>query len=123
MSQLIPVRKARSGSDSFGNVWAEDGSVVNVPYEQALVLARIPDGGFSIVEPDDGLPSGEPENQAEQAPVRITEPRPAPDVVHALTEPAREEVEQGTAGPAAPEQLATEPATRGRRGKTAAVTE
>lgn len=119
MSQLIPVRKARSGSDSFGNTWPEDDSVVKVPYEQALLLVKIPDGGFSIVEPDEGLPAREPQDQAEQAPVRIIEPRPAPDVVHALTEPARRDVEQGTAEPAPVEQLATEPTARNRRGKTA----
>jgi len=120
MSQLVLVRKAQAGSDSAGNTWPEDGSVVDVEYEHALKLVKIPDGGFSIVEPEEELPAREPQDRTDEAPVRFTEPHPAPDVTRALTEPARLEVEQGTAAPPAPEQLATEHSTRGRRsGKTA----
>jgi hypothetical protein len=121
MSQLVPVRKARAGSDSAGYTWPEDGSVVDVEYEHALKLVKIPDGGFSIVEPDEGLPAREPQDKTDEAPVRIEEPRPAPDVLRALTEPARVEVEQGAA--TTPEQLATEPSTRGRRSSKTTVAE
>lgn len=58
----VPIRKRLAGADSFGNIWPEDGAVVAVPYEQALVLLAVPDGGFSesheaapasgITEPD-----------------------------------------------------------------------
>lgn len=122
MTQLVPVRKAQAGSDSAGNVWPEDGSVIDVDYEHALLLVKIPDGGFSIAEPEEKLPGREPQDKTDEAPVRFTEPHPAPDVTRALTEPARAEVEKGAA--TAPEQLATDPATRGRRSsKTTAVAE
>ena len=122
MSQLVPVRKAQAGSDSAGNVWPEDGSVIDVDYEHALLLVKIPDGGFSIAEPEEEkLPAREPQDKTDQAPVRFTEPHPAPDVTRALTEPARAEVEKGAA--TVPEQLATEPSTRGRRSGKATVAE
>lgn len=44
---MVHIRKARAGSDSFGNEWPEDGAAVDVPVEQAAVLMAIPDGGFS----------------------------------------------------------------------------
>lgn len=44
---MVHIRKARAGNDSFGNEWAEDDAVVDVPVEQAAVLMAIPDGGFS----------------------------------------------------------------------------
>lgn len=43
------LRKEQAGSDSFGNVWAEDGSVVEVPEEQGRALLKITDAGFSEV--------------------------------------------------------------------------
>lgn len=46
----VYVRKARAGVDSAGHDWAEDGAVVPVPYQHALVLVAISDGGFTIVE-------------------------------------------------------------------------
>lgn len=46
---MVALRKQRAGSDSFGNVWATDGAIVDVPLEQALILLRIPDGGFEEV--------------------------------------------------------------------------
>jgi len=88
MSQLVPVRKAHAGSDSAGNTWPEDGSVVDVEYEHALLLVKIPDGGFSIVEPDEGLPAREPQDKTDEAPVRFVEPHPAPEAERAITEPA-----------------------------------
>ncbi|MGW2936074.1 hypothetical protein ACWDA7_30450 [Streptomyces sp. NPDC001156] len=52
------IRKERAGSDSFGNHWPEDGSVVEVEPEHVGPLLAIADGGFSEVtpaaeEPDD----------------------------------------------------------------------
>jgi hypothetical protein len=87
MSQLVSVRKAHAGSDSAGYTWPEDGSVIEVPYEHALLLAKIPDGGFTIVEPDEGLPAREPQDKTDQAPVRVVEPHPAPNAERAITEP------------------------------------
>lgn len=71
---LVPVRKLRAGNDSYGNCWEEDGSVVEVPYDQAMDLVAIPDGGFSVAD-EDGRPEG-----------TITEPAPA--AKKAVTEPA-----------------------------------
>jgi hypothetical protein len=105
MSQLVPVRKKYAGSDSAGNVWPEDGSVIEVPYEHALLLVKIPDGGFSIDEPGEGLPAREPQDATAQAPVRVVEPHPAPNAESAITEP----------GAAAPELAAA--AAKGARGK------
>jgi hypothetical protein len=47
------LRKERAGVDSFGNVWATDGAIVDVPDEQARELLRIPDGGFTEAGPND----------------------------------------------------------------------
>ena len=108
MSQLIPVRKEYAGSDSLGHVWPKDGSIVEVSYEDALLLVRIPDGGFSIVEPAKGFPEGfppalEPEDQAEQAPVRVVEPHPAPNAERAIVEPAPAVTEPTPAAVRAPQ--------------------
>lgn len=46
------LKKAIAGSDSFGNIWPEDGAVVEVDAEQAIVLLSIPDAGFSELDPD-----------------------------------------------------------------------
>lgn len=46
---MVALRKQLAGSDSFGNVWATDGAIIDVPPEQALILLRIPDGGFEEV--------------------------------------------------------------------------
>lgn len=50
MPDMVNVRKAHAGTDSAGHTWPTDGAVIKVPVEHALVLARIPDGGFTIVE-------------------------------------------------------------------------
>jgi hypothetical protein len=100
MSQLVPVRKAHAGSDSAGYVWPEDNSVINVPYEHALLLVKIPDGGFSIVEPGEGLPAREPQDKTDEAPVRVVEPHPAPNAERAITEPAPVKAADGKPAPA-----------------------
>jgi CubicO group peptidase (beta-lactamase class C family) len=71
--QLVPVRKTHAGSVSGGYTWPADGAVVMVPYDLALELTRIRDGGFSVVEPDD-------------LPAEVTEPAPAGEA--SVTEPA-----------------------------------
>ena len=43
------LRKELAGSDSFGNTWAEDGAVIEVPEEQGRALLKI--FGFSEVTP------------------------------------------------------------------------
>jgi hypothetical protein len=57
------IRKERAGSDSFGNHWPKDGSVVEVEPEQVGPLLAIVDGGFSEVTPTGEEPEddGEPE--------------------------------------------------------------
>jgi hypothetical protein len=67
----VPLRKARAGSDSYGHVWPEDGVVVDVDYEQALVLLAIPDGGFTVAE-------DQPE---------VTEPDPGPELSEVAPDP------------------------------------
>lgn len=62
---MVRVRKQYAGGDSFGHVWAEDGAVVEMPYEQAMELLAIPDAGCSIADDDDAA--------------EVTEPAPAPD--------------------------------------------
>lgn len=73
---LVPVRKKLAGSDSNGNTWAEDGAVVRVPYEQAMELIAIPDGGFTVADQDD-TPAAEVTEPAPAAKKAITEPAPA----------------------------------------------
>ncbi len=63
----VNIRKDQAGNDSLGNTWPEDGAVVPVPYEQAVILLAIQDGGFSVVEP----PAEDPEVSAD--------PEPEPD--------------------------------------------
>jgi len=50
MPDMVNVRKAQAGADSAGHNWPTDGAVIEVPVEHALVLIRIPDGGFAIIE-------------------------------------------------------------------------
>ena len=57
MPDMVNVRKVRAGTDSAGHTWPTDGAVIEVPVEHALLLARIPDGGFVILE-DLGVNSG-----------------------------------------------------------------
>ncbi|MBS2531558.1 hypothetical protein KGQ20_02105 [Catenulispora sp. NF23] len=57
MPDMVNVRKAHAGADSAGHTWPSDGAVIEVPVEHALMLARIPDGGFVIVEGADDAAS------------------------------------------------------------------
>lgn len=91
---MVHIRKARAGNDSFGNEWAEDDAVVDVPVEQAAVLMAIPDGGFSEApapkqakqEPkgdsensgsDAGEGDGDPGGEGEKTPVDEAPKQPA----------------------------------------------
>lgn len=97
------IRKAVAGNDSFGNEWAKAGAVVEVPYEQAVALLAIPDGGFTEVDA-----SPETETEPEPDPAVEPEPEPEPEVVE---EPAPE--------PDNPVDEAPKPRqTRGRKPKT-----
>lgn len=90
---MVWLKKAHAGSDSFGHVWTEDGSVVDVPADEAVALLRIPDGGFSTV------PDPDPALEPEPAPAPVPDPE---------LEPA----------PAEEDQAASAPARRGRPAKT-----
>jgi hypothetical protein len=113
--QPVPVRKEVAGADSAGFVWPKDGAVVDVPYEHALLLVSIPDGGFSIVEPEEGFPEGyparEPQDRTGEAPVRVVEPRPAPNAERAVVEPPRTVVEPPVSEPAAKASRGGKPET------------
>jgi hypothetical protein len=70
----VNVHKSQAGADSFGNTWPEDGAVVPVPYEQAVILLAIPDGGFSVVDtPADAELAEDPQVAPDP------EPEPEPD--------------------------------------------
>ncbi|WP_230418319.1 hypothetical protein [Catenulispora pinistramenti] len=69
MLNRIRVRKAHTGTDSAGHTWPTDGAVIEVPVEHALVLARIPDGGFTIIEHAE---TPEPVEAAEKTPKAAT---------------------------------------------------
>ncbi|WP_327066896.1 hypothetical protein [Kitasatospora sp. NBC_01302] len=56
----VPLRKRLAGSDSYGHAWPEDGSVIDVDYEQAMDLLAIPDAGFTVAD--------QPTTQGEPAP-------------------------------------------------------
>lgn len=71
MPDKVNVRKAYAGADSAGHTWPADGAVIEVPVEHALLLARIPDGGFTIVEQPDrdgGMASSGSESSEETQP-------------------------------------------------------
>jgi hypothetical protein len=75
------LRKAKAGSDSFGNTWETDGAVIEVPDEQAALLLRIKDGAFSEVHQPEG-------NFAEVAPIAFPEKRTVKPVAPKLKNPA-----------------------------------
>lgn len=59
------IRKAAAGSDSFGHIWPEDDSVVEInDPEQIAALMAIVDAGFSEVPPT-GKKAAEPEAEPE----------------------------------------------------------
>lgn len=78
----VPLRKRLAGSDSYGNVWPKDGSVVEVPYGQAMDLLAIPDGGFSVA--DTAATDAGP---APDGPAAVTEPDPEPAMDEVAPEP------------------------------------
>lgn len=74
------IRKAAAGSDSFGNVWPEDGAVVEInDPEQIAALMAIADAGFSEVSPSGKKTAKlepEPEDQgSEQAEFSEVDPK------------------------------------------------
>jgi hypothetical protein len=81
MPDMVNVRKVHAGTDSAGHIWPTDGAVIEVPVEHALMLVRIPDGGFVIVE--------NASNQAETEAVETAKP----------PEPAEKEAKPSTARP------------------------
>lgn len=104
----VRLRKRSGGSsltwEGKRYEWAQSGSVVDVPYDLAMILLGIPDGDFSVegeaapargiedVAPasvrsaaDSGL-SGSEEGAGEDEDREVTEP--APEDAHAVTEPA-----------------------------------
>lgn len=70
MPDMVNVRKARAGTDSAGYTWPTDDAVIAIPVEHALVLTRIPDGGFAIIEepaPTDSVETEMAASPAKQA--------------------------------------------------------
>lgn len=45
------LRKSTGGATVLGYTWRNDGDIVQVSYEHAVILLRIPDGGYSEVDP------------------------------------------------------------------------
>lgn len=83
----VPIRKRLAGSDSYGHVWAEDGAVVDVDYDQAMTLLAIPDGGFTVAEDQPDPDVAEPDPGPEMSEVA---PEPEPDASD--TTPAKKTV-------------------------------
>lgn len=76
----VHLKKARAGSDSRGNVWPEDGAVIEVDYDHALTLLAIPDGGFSVVDnPEPETPKADPEPEQDDSADELSEVAPEPD--------------------------------------------
>lgn len=67
MPDMVNVRKSHAGTDSAGHTWPTDGAVIEVPVEHALMLVRIPDGGFAVIESAGGVASAETVEGAEPA--------------------------------------------------------
>lgn len=76
---MISLRKEHAGSCNLGYTWPEDGSVVDVTPEHAVLLLAVPDGDFTVVAP---------EMRGEQGP-ELTD-LPAGDFVTPIEEPAPE---------------------------------
>lgn len=104
------IRKDRAGSDSLGHSWPKDGSVVNMPHEEAEELLAIPDGGFTLAPPDaEDSPKPSPDDDTEddpeqpnpefaevdpQAPAAEPEDKPATKKAAARKATARKPVEE-----------------------------
>ena len=115
--QMVPLRKESGGCtlehDGEHYTWAKDGDVVEVPYEWALELLAIRDGGFEVADEkqaaaaavaaadaargagaDHGEDGAEHRQVIEPAPGVsvadrvVTEPAPSPDAEVSETPPA-----------------------------------
>jgi hypothetical protein len=83
---MIFLRKEHAGSCNLGYSWPEDGSVVEVTPEHAVLLLAVPDGDFTAVaapesaeEPSDVAMDKEIEEPAPEAPISEAPPaRKAP---------------------------------------------
>ena len=95
----VRVRKARAGTDSAGHHWPTDGAVIEVDPDHALVLARIPDGGFAIVETAEPAENAEPAQQVE--PDEPAEPAEPVEPVEKTPKPAAARAARAKAEPAA----------------------
>lgn len=73
----VLIRKERAGSCSLGYTWPEDGSVVEVAYEDAVQLLALHDGGFSVATPP--AQPVEPVDGGDQTPVPPAPVVPEPE--------------------------------------------
>ncbi len=75
---MIPLRKEHAGSCNLGYTWPQDGSVVEVTPEHAALLLAVPDGDFSVAQPEPAV-ADEPDRQIEEpAPEAPISEAPAP---------------------------------------------
>jgi hypothetical protein len=71
------IWKRHAGSDSFGHVWPENGSVIEIDDPaQIAALKKIPDGGFFEVPPPN-TPAAVDETAAEEDAAPATRRRSA----------------------------------------------
>ena len=88
---MVWVRKEQAGSDSFGNTWDAAGAVVDVPYDEAVELLSIKDGGFSegtAPVPADADGTADPDTDDDPD---------GPDANGGGTEPAKTEIHEAPA--------------------------
>lgn len=91
---IVPLRKARAGSDSYGHVWPKDGAVVDVDYGEAMVLLAIPDGGFTVA--------------ADKRQPDVVEPDPAPELSEVAPDPEPDASDAPPAKKTAPRRRAAQ---------------
>lgn len=92
----VKICKARAGSSSHGHTWPTDGAVVEVPYEDACELLRIPDGGFTEAPAEaasDEVPEEDSPEFSEAPPPVAPRPRGRPRKVSADEAPPTEVTE------------------------------
>jgi hypothetical protein len=104
------IRKDRAGNDSLGHTWPEDGSVVDMPHEEAEELLAIPDGGFTLVAPSTDEPT-DPEAPAPDDDDPPADPEPEPDPEFSEVDPDAPDAEP-EAKPAAKKTAARKTSAR-----------
>lgn len=97
----VPIRKAQAGSTSLGYTWPEDGAVVKVSPEDAVVLTGIPDGGFTVADDSWAEPETPADDDPPQDPPAPVEPPVNPEFAEVIPDPEAAEPKPAPAKKAA----------------------